>query len=348
MGTIKQLQNDPYKLYAAKVAKVESGNNPNAKNPYSSAGGLFQFTSGSFEGVSNKYNLGYTAEDRFDPVKSQKAFELFTKDNARAIEGTLGHTPTDADLYMAHFLGAGGANTFFKGYGQNPNAPITSVVSPAVVNANKSVMLDKNGNPRTLQQVYDWANKKMNITPGDIPVREGNITQEFTNYETPGVFSNFGGNAANLYSVPKIEEKETQPAAEAQKKLEQKTSEEDFLNDLSAARKQYEQQSQPLQQIPIEQQNILQQYQEVSSFVEQPIQMQNGGQIPVSSRGMYDYPNQPVTVPTQNGHLTMKNINHPILAVSSTGEKQIMMPGLEYFFSPQPQNILEIPLKNYE
>lgn len=75
------------------------------------------------------------------------------------------------------------------------------------------------------------------------------------------------------------------------------------------------------------------------------VYMQQGGQVPVSSKGMYDYPNQKVLVPTPNGTITMKNINHPVLGISQeTGERKIMMPNLEYLFSGS-KNILEIPLK---
>lgn len=71
---------------------------------------------------------------------------------------------------------------------------------------------------------------------------------------------------------------------------------------------------------------------------------QQGGIIPISSRGMYDFPNEKVIVPT-NGSITMKGIPHKIKATSlETGETKILLPGLEYFFD-KTQNVLEIPLK---
>lgn len=75
--------------------------------------------------------------------------------------------------------------------------------------------------------------------------------------------------------------------------------------------------------------------------------MQKGGQIPVSSQGVYTHPGQAVLVPT-DGSITMKNINYPILGISQeTGQRIMMMPGQEYFY-PQTQNVLEIPqLQNY-
>ena len=71
---------------------------------------------------------------------------------------------------------------------------------------------------------------------------------------------------------------------------------------------------------------------------------QQEGQIPISSKGMYEFPNQKVVVPT-NGSITMKNIPHKIKATSlETGETKILLPGLEYFFD-KTQNVLEVPLK---
>jgi len=176
MPTVKQFQKDPLNPYLKKVAYVESGNNPNAKNPYGSAGGIFQFTSGSFTAVSDKYKLGYTAEDRFDPKKAEKVMQLFTQDNEKAISGVLDGNITDADRYMAHFLGSGGANKFFGTYKQNPNAAISTVMSPAALAANKAVVYNKDGSLKTVNQVYQWAQKKMDVTPT-------NVTEDFTDYE---------------------------------------------------------------------------------------------------------------------------------------------------------------------
>ena len=64
--------------------------------------------------------------------------------------------------------------------------------------------------------------------------------------------------------------------------------------------------------------------------------------VPVSSRGMYDYPNQEVIVPT-NGSITMKGIPHKIKAKSlETGEEKILKPNREYYFK-NTKNVLEIP-----
>ena len=68
--------------------------------------------------------------------------------------------------------------------------------------------------------------------------------------------------------------------------------------------------------------------------------------IPISSNGVYDYPNQEVIVPT-NGSITMQNVDYPILGVSmETGEQQMMQPGGEYYFE-NTNNVHEIPQFQY-
>jgi len=68
---------------------------------------------------------------------------------------------------------------------------------------------------------------------------------------------------------------------------------------------------------------------------------QNGGNIPISSQGVYDYPNQEVIVPTNNGRITMSQVDYPILGIDEYGNQQMMFPNGEYKF---PGKIIhEIP-----
>lgn len=75
--------------------------------------------------------------------------------------------------------------------------------------------------------------------------------------------------------------------------------------------------------------------------------MQDGGQIPTSSDGLYEYPNQTVKVPTKDGRITMKNIPYPVVGISAeTGEEILMYPEQEYQFK-NTKNVIEIPLSQY-
>lgn len=89
--------------FLERSAKIESGGNPNAKNPTSSAGGLFQQID------SNAKAFGVT--NRFDPVQSTEGAVKFAKQNQGILREALGREPTAAELYLAHQQGAGGARS---------------------------------------------------------------------------------------------------------------------------------------------------------------------------------------------------------------------------------------------
>lgn len=93
-------------------------------------------------------------------------------------------------------------------------------------------------------------------------------------------------------------------------------------------------------------QDLLSQMAEGVGYVEpqKSAVFQDGGQIPISSEGMYAYPNQPVIIPSSR--ITMKNIPHSILAVTDQGDRQILQPEKEYQL--KGNNTLEIPLTKAE
>lgn len=98
--------------YMARTAQIESGMDPNARNPRSSAGGLFQF----IDGTARQYNL----QNRFDPVEASQAAARLAADNASFLRRRLGRDPTAAELYLAHQQGAGGAINLLS----NPNSRV--------------------------------------------------------------------------------------------------------------------------------------------------------------------------------------------------------------------------------
>lgn len=68
---------------------------------------------------------------------------------------------------------------------------------------------------------------------------------------------------------------------------------------------------------------------------------QDGGKIPTSSRGLWDFPNQPVRVPSNN--ITMKGISYPVMAFPNGDRPKLMQPGKEYSF-PNSKEVLEVPM----
>jgi Transglycosylase SLT domain. len=132
----QQFGNDPQLMQ--RMAGVESGFKSEAKAKTSSAEGLYQFTQQTWGDMVKKYGkqYGLKPDGRKDPIQSTMAANLMLKDNAQALEKTLGRTPTGVELYMAHFLGAGGASKMLTNLGQQIAA---ADVNPEAANANKSI-----------------------------------------------------------------------------------------------------------------------------------------------------------------------------------------------------------------
>ena len=105
---------DPNTL--AQIAVLESGGDPNAKNPRSSAAGLFQFTDATAKDVGLR--------DKFDPNQSADAAAQLARSNMSVLRDRLGREPSPGEVYLAHQQGAGGASQLLT----NPNARAIDVV----------------------------------------------------------------------------------------------------------------------------------------------------------------------------------------------------------------------------
>ena len=102
------------KGYLRRTAEIESSLDPNAQNPNSSAGGLFQF----IDGTAAEFNL----ENRFDPIQASNAAAKLASRNAKILAGVLGRQPTAGELYLAHQQGAGGASVLLDPANQDKKA----------------------------------------------------------------------------------------------------------------------------------------------------------------------------------------------------------------------------------
>jgi hypothetical protein len=166
--------------YLVKKADVESSMDPKAKSSSSSATGLFQFVEQTWlrviKAYGDKYGLTSVADRinigsdgvarvadnstrqailnlRKDPqVSSQMAAEL-TNENRETLETKVGGKIGSTELYLAHFLGAGGATTFLKQMRANPQAAAADYL-PSAASANPTIFYDKEGQPRSLGQIY--------------------------------------------------------------------------------------------------------------------------------------------------------------------------------------------------
>lgn len=111
--------------YLTKTARIESNFDPNAQNPNSSAGGLFQF----INSTARQYGLA----NRFDAGAATAAAARLAADNRDFLARRLGREPTAGELYLAHQQGARGAAKLLT----NPDAPASSLVGEAAARLNR-------------------------------------------------------------------------------------------------------------------------------------------------------------------------------------------------------------------
>jgi len=78
---------------------------------------------------------------------------VLTQSNSFKLTGQIGRRPTDAELYMAHFMGVGGAGKLIQNAEDNLNAAAARMF-PNAAAANQSIFYDRAGQPRTVSQVY--------------------------------------------------------------------------------------------------------------------------------------------------------------------------------------------------
>ena len=110
--------------YLTRTAQIESGMNPSAKNPNSSATGLFQFIDST--------RKQYGGFDPMDPAASTQAAARLASDNRAALVKALGREPNAGELYLAHQQGAGGASKLLA----NPNARAVDLLGANAVRLN--------------------------------------------------------------------------------------------------------------------------------------------------------------------------------------------------------------------
>lgn len=166
--------------YLLNKAQQESSFDPNAKASTSTATGLFQFTKQTWlheiKTHGAQYGLGDYADHinidsngaahvndpvwrraildlRKDPqVSAEMAGEL-DKENGTSLRANVGGKIGSTELYLAHFLGAGGASDFLKTMRADPNAKAADILPDAAA-ANSSVFYGADGQPRSVGQIY--------------------------------------------------------------------------------------------------------------------------------------------------------------------------------------------------
>lgn len=261
--------------YYKKLAHIESSNNPLAQAETSSAAGLFQFTEGTWKDITERMGKDYTLEDRFDPNKSKEAVEYFTKINSRYLQNKLGEEPNEAELYLAHFLGMGASSSLLSALREDPNKSVADVVSDNAIEANKSIFLTEQGQPKTVKDVYNWSAKKFGTPtykvkeetpprsdvyrqaerPEAVVESTQTIIDERINLYTPPELTTFVDESGVTAAPSKQEEpekKEPKATQKAKQELEKKKAEEKFLSDILSGRIKAESDTTAVEQQPIQ------------------------------------------------------------------------------------------------
>lgn len=124
------------------IASVESGLEPNAKNPTSTASGLMQITYPTWKSLVRRYGkeTGVKMTDIMNPNANAIMGAFNTRDNIQKLTSKLGREPNPAEVYTAHFLGANGAIKLFNAPDRNDAADLF----PEQARNNRAIFYDGN------------------------------------------------------------------------------------------------------------------------------------------------------------------------------------------------------------
>lgn len=156
----------PVETLGDRMRQVESGGDPYAQNPNSSALGADGFLEGTWLGLMEKYHPELTKGKsksqilamRTDEQLSGEMRDLYATENSQFL-GSRGYGATPGNIYLAHFLGPSGAVQML---GADPNTPADQI-NPKAAAANAEVFY-VNGNPnqpRTGGEIAEWASGLM-------------------------------------------------------------------------------------------------------------------------------------------------------------------------------------------
>lgn len=173
--------------YLLAQAEVESALNPAARASTSSATGLYQFIDSTWLNTvkqhGERFGLGAVAGEiavapsgsayvadparreailalRNDPQVASLMAAGLAEDNRAHLMPILGRQPNHSELYLAHFLGAGGAGRFLSELQADPGQSAPALFArPAA--ANRAIFYSGDGSPRSLAQVMDVIGGKL-------------------------------------------------------------------------------------------------------------------------------------------------------------------------------------------
>lgn len=160
--------------FVDQIIQVESGGNPNAKNPRSTATGPGQFIESTWLNTISKYRpdltTGRTKEEilalRTDPSVSRQMTEALAAENAAGLTKA-GFPATPGNTYLAHFAGPQGA---ISALSASPATPVSEILGPAAMKANPFLA------NMTAADLTAWANNKMGTPQGAANIGPSNLS----------------------------------------------------------------------------------------------------------------------------------------------------------------------------
>lgn len=196
--------------YLMTQANTESAFNPAAKARGSSARGLYQFIDSTWlqmvRDYGHKHGLGHYAEMidargrvdnptarrqilalRQNPEKSALMAAEYASDNKDYLQRVLGadHEIGATEMYLAHFMGPGGAAAFLKAHDKSPNA-VAAYIFPREARANSHVFYDRGiGRGRTLAEIYARFENKIGVDAPQTTPAPALVAQAETTESTP-------------------------------------------------------------------------------------------------------------------------------------------------------------------
>jgi len=171
------------------IAAQESAFRPHATATTSTATGLYQFLDqtwleqvkqhgtkhgygASADQISwDKNSKSYVVKDagvkkeildlRLDPTANALMGAEYTKGNKQYLEKRLGREANPTEVYMAHFLGRGGAAQFLAARAAGKGDDSAAAAFPSAAKANRSIYYDAKGKARSLDQVFEVMKQKI-------------------------------------------------------------------------------------------------------------------------------------------------------------------------------------------
>lgn len=166
--------------YLVAQAGQESGFKADARAATSSAAGLYQFVDSTWLRMvrehGDKHGVGDLARSitmtdsgarvfdpevkarilalRDDPKLSAAMAAEYARGNHTQLAQSLGREIGATDLYLAHFLGAGGATRFLTALRTEPGRPAAELM-PQAAQANRGVFFAADGRARSVDEIYD-------------------------------------------------------------------------------------------------------------------------------------------------------------------------------------------------